>query len=248
MEKSMKNHLLDLVGHTHQLGTISTIKITGTDQETKIDAIADDKTVVVQGRFLAPIAEFIGLFGMPNLSKLNVILNIPEYQEDPRITLITRDEEDGTKSPAGIHFENKAGDFKNDYRFMSKEIVNEQLRTAIFRGAKWAVEFSPTAANIQRFRFQAQANNEHSWFTTKTEGSDLKFYFGEASSHAGNFVFQPSVSGSLNKQWRWPVAPVMSILSLVGDKTMRLSDEAAMQITVNSGIAEYNYTIPALTK
>ena len=92
----MKNHLLDLVGHTHQLGTISTIKITGTDQETKIDAVADDKTVVVQGRFLAPIAEFIGAFGMPNLSKLNVILNIPEYQEDPRITLITRDEEDGT--------------------------------------------------------------------------------------------------------------------------------------------------------
>jgi hypothetical protein len=34
----------------------------------------------------------------------------------------------------------------------------------------------------------------------------------------------------------------------VGDKTMRISDDGAMQITVKSGIAEYNYILPAQSK
>jgi hypothetical protein len=244
----MKDHLHDLVGHTHQLGNITALKITGTDRDTRVDAISDDKTVVIDGRFLNPIPEFMGTFGMPNLNKLNVILGIPEYDDKTRIKLMTKALEDGSQIPAGLHFENGTGDFKNDYRFMSQEIANEQLKTVKFRGAKWNVEFSPTAANIQRLKFQANANSEHPSFVARTENGDLKFYFGEASSHAGNFVFQAGVNGALNKPWRWPVAPVISILSLVGDKTMRISDDAAMQITVNSGIAEYNYTIPALTK
>lgn len=244
----MKDHLHDLVGHTHQLGNITALKITGSDRETKVDAISEDKTVVIDGRFLNPIAEFIGTFGMPNLNKLNVILGIPEYDEKTRISLITKSLEDGETIPAGLHFENGTGDFKNDYRFMSREIANEQIKTLKFRGANWNVEFAPTAANIQRLKFQANANSEHPSFVAKTENGDLKFYFGEASSHAGNFVFQAGVKGTLSKSWRWPVAPVISILSLLGDKTMRISDDAAMQITVNSGIAEYNYTIPALTK
>jgi hypothetical protein len=244
----MKDYLNDLVSHTHQLGIITALKVVGTDQETAVHAVSDDKTVVIDGRFLNPVPEFIGTFGMPNLDKLRVILGIPEYDEKTRITLITKTDQDGSQIPAGLHFENGSGDFKNDYRFMSREIANEQLKTVKFRGANWNVEFAPTAANIQRLKFQANANNEHPAFVAKTENGDLKFYFGEASSHAGNFVFQPDVQGTLNKPWRWPVAPVISILGLVGDKIMRVSDDAAMQITVNSGIAEYNYTIPALTK
>ena len=53
----MKDHLLDLVQHTLDLGVIDLVKITGTDKETVIDAMAEDKRVVVQGRFAAPVAE-----------------------------------------------------------------------------------------------------------------------------------------------------------------------------------------------
>jgi hypothetical protein len=41
---------------------------------------------------------------------------------------------------------------------------------------------------------------------------------------------------------------VISILSLPGDKTFKISDEGAAMITVDSGIAEYNYILPAQTK
>jgi hypothetical protein len=243
----MRDHLLDIVQHTHGLGVIDFVKIVGTDTETNIEAIAENKSVILQAKFLGPIAEFIGTFGMPNLGKLNTILNIPEYKEDAVITVIRQNKNEETV-PVGVHFENKTGDFKNDYRFMSADIVNDKLKSAKMRPVKWNIDIVPGAASIQRLKFQASANSEETTFIAKTDKSDLKFYFGDHSSHAGDFVFQSGVSGTLTKAWHWPVAVVISILSLPGDKTFKISDEGAAMITVDSGIAIYNYILPAQTK
>ncbi len=243
----MKDHLLDIVQHTHNLGVIDLVKITGTENETALEAIAEDRSVILQAKFKGVVGEFVGTFGMPNLSKLNTILNIPEYKEDASIT-VNKQDKNGEKVPVGVHFENKAGDFKNDYRFMSAEIVNDKLKTVKFKGVKWSVDIVPTNASIQRLRFQASANSEENTFIAKTENGELKFFFGDHSSHAGNFVFQTGVSGNLTKAWAWPVGVVISILSLPGDKTFKISDEGAAMITVDSGIADYNYILPAQTK
>jgi hypothetical protein len=61
-------------------------------------------------------------------------------------------------------------------------------------------------------------------------------------------VFQPNVNGKLKHTWSWPVGQVQSILNLDGKVTMKISDAGAMQITVDSGIAEYNYILPAQSK
>jgi hypothetical protein len=97
-------------------------------------------------------------------------------------------------------------------------------------------------------RFMAQANAEETTFIAKVENGNLVFYFGDHSSHAGNFVFAHDVAGSLTKAWNWPVGAVISILSLPGDKMIRFSDEGAAQVTVDSGLAVYNYILPAQTK
>jgi len=76
----------------------------------------------------------------------------------------------------------------------------------------------------------------------------LKFYFGDHSTHAGNFVFQANVGGTLKREWAWPVKIIISILDLTGDKTMRISDDGIAEITVNSGLAVYSYKIPAQSK
>ena len=243
----MRDHLLDIVQHTHGLGIIDLVKIQGTAEETTLEALAEDRSVIVQAKFKAPVAEFLGTFGMPNLGKLNTILNIPEYKEDAQLS-INRQDRNGEQIPVGIHFENKASDFKNDYRFMTAEIVNDKLKTVKFKGVKWNVDIVPSNASIMRLKFQASANSEETSFVAKTEGTDLKFYFGDHSSHAGNFVFQSDVAGVLTKAWHWPVGAVISILSLPGDKTLKISDEGAAMITVDSGIAEYNYILPAQTK
>ena len=62
----MRDHLLDLVEHTYDLGCIDLVKITGDDKTTVIDGLAEDRSVVVQAAFKQPVAEFEGTFGMPN--------------------------------------------------------------------------------------------------------------------------------------------------------------------------------------
>lgn len=241
------DYLKDIVQHSFSLGNINLVKITGTDTETIIDAMAEDRSVIVQAKTHAPIAAFIGQFGMPNLAKLNTILGIPEYQADAKITVTTK-AVNGVNEPAGLCFENKAGDFKNDYRFMSSTLINEQLKQIKFKGVKWNVEFEPTIQNILRLNYMASANSEETTFIAKTEKGQLKFMFGDHSSHAGDFVFADNVSGTIAKGFHWPIAAVQNMLKLQGDKTFRFSDEGAAQITVDSGLAVYNYTMPAQQK
>jgi len=241
------DYLKDITQHTFGLGIIDLVKVTGTKEETAIYAMADDRSVIVQAKTNNPVPEFVGQFGMPNLGKLNTILGIPEYKENSKITVSTKDIA-GVSVPTGLHFENKTGDFKNDYRYMSAELINEQLKATKFKGVKWNVEFEPTMANIQRLKFMASANSEETTFIAKTEGGALKFYFGDHSSHAGNFVFAEGITGTLTKGFSWPISVVQSILSLPGDKKFRISDEGAAEITVNSGLATYQYILPAQQK
>ena len=222
----MRDHLLDIVQHTHGLGIIDLVKIQGSTTETTIDACAEDRSVIVQAKFKAPVAEFLGTFGMPNLGKLNTILNIPEYKDDAKITLNTI-QKNGANVPSGLHFENKAGDFKNDYRFMATEVISAKVASVDMKPVRWEISFTPTVANIQRLRFQAAAHSEETHFSASTDSGSLKIAFGDHSSHAGNFTFQAGVNGTLSKAWQWPVKAVIAILDLPGDKKFSISDEGA---------------------
>ena len=247
MENNMKDILQDLVAHTHSLGFLPLVKISSADDETTIESMAEDRSVIVNAKTHTPVAEFSGVFGMPNLNKLAIHLNCPEYKENAKIS-VTKAQRNGEDIPTGLHFENASGDFENDYRFMNTEIINEKLKSVKFKGAKWDIEFNPSVASIQRLKFQANANSEESVFQVSTDGDNLVFKFGDASSHAGEFVFQSGITGKLKQTWAWPVVQVMSILNLPGDVTMRIADAGAMQITVDSGLAEYNYILPAQSK
>lgn len=242
----MKDNLKDLIQHV-QLDGIDLIKVNGTDKETKIAALAEDKSVIVFGTFKNPIAEFIGTFGMPNLTKLKTILSFDDYDESATVTVLSS-KKDETNVPTTIHFETKDKSFVNDYRLMAKTIVDEKVKAVTFKGVTWDVEFEPSISGIQRLKKQASANSEETHFTTTTLNGDLKINFGDPSTHSGNFVFQPGVTGDLTRAWMWPVKQFLSIMDLPGDKTVRISDKGAAEITVDSGIAVYQYLLPANAK
>jgi hypothetical protein len=238
--------LKDIVKHTHGLGFLDLVKITGDGSETTIDSMAEDRSVILQGSFHKPQSDMAGTFGMPQLNKLDIHLKCPEYKEKAKITVLngTRN---GAEVPTGIHFENEKGDFKNDYRFMNAEIINEKLKTVKFKGVKWDVEIEPTVASVQRFNFQSIANTEHNSFVVRTENGNLIFTFGDQASHGGEFVFASGMNGTLNKGWSWPVAQVLQILKLSDSAKVMLhfSNEGAMMISVDSGLGKYEYIIPA---
>ena len=209
--------------------------------------MAEDRSVIVSAKTHSPIDNFEGVFGMPNLNKLDIHLKCPEYKDNAKITVV-KAERNGDTIPTGLHFENAAKDFVNDYRFMNTEIINEKLKSVKFKGAQWAIEFTPTVASVQKFKFQAAAHSEESNFQVKTENGNLVFSFGDVSTHAGSFTFQSGVSAKLRQEWSYPVAQVQSILNLAGDLTIRIADGGMMQISVDSGIAVYDYFVPAMTK
>ena len=242
----MKDILQDVVAHTHALGFLAIVKISN-DEGTQIDSMAEDRSVILSASTHNKVNEFVGTFGMPNLDKLALHLKNPEYKTDAKIDVIQA-ERNGETIPTHIHFENAAGDFENDYRFMNKQIIDEKLKTVKFKGASWDVVVEPSMASIQRMKFQSMAHAEETVFTVSTEGNSLLFSFGDASQHAGSFVFQTDITGTLKHAWAWPVAQVQAVLNLDGKVTMSISDQGAMQLTVDSGLAEYNYILPAQTK
>ena len=242
----MKDILQDVVAHTHALGFLSLVKVTN-DSSTTVESMAEDRSVILGATTHAPVGEFEGTFGMPNLDKLALHLKNPEYQKDAKLEVV-KAERNGETIPTHIHFENAAGDFQNDYRFMNKAIIEEKLKTVKFKGAAWNVTFQPSMASIQRMKLQSAAHAEEPTFNVKTVDENLVFSFGDASTHAGEFVFQNAVAGTLQHTWSWPVAAVQAVLNLSGDITMSISDQGAMKIAVDSGMATYDYILPAQSK
>lgn len=247
METYMKDFLQDLVAHTHSIGFLPLVKIVSNDKETSIESMAEDRSVILNAKTHNPVSDFEGTFGMPNLNKLDIHLKCPEYKENAVINVV-KQQRNNEEIPTGLHFVNAAGDFENDYRFMNQEIINEKLKSVKFKGSTWDVEIEPSVASIQRLKFQANAHSEENTFQVKTDNGNLVFSFGDASTHAGSFVFHSGVTGKLKQTWSWPVVQVMSILNLPGDITMKIADVGAMMITVDSGVAVYNYILPAQSK
>ena len=240
----MKDILQDVVAHTHALGFLSLVKVTGEDTTT-IDSMAEDRSVIMTATTSHKVAD--GTFGMPNLDKLALHLKNPEYKDNAKIEVVNA-ERNGETIPTHIHFENASGDFENDYRFMNKAIIEEKLKTVKFKGASWNVTVAPSIASIARMKLMSAAHSEEPVFNVKARDGNLVFSFGDASTHAGEFVFQHDIEGSLTHTWSWPVAQVQAILNLDGDKTMQISDQGAMMISVDSGLAKYDYILPAQSK
>ena len=243
----MRDILQDIVSHTHSLGFLTTLKITADTDSTVIDSMTDNRTVVMNAATHTPVGEFNGVFGMPDLGKLAYHVKNPEYKENAKIEVM-QEVRNGEKIPTYIHFENSAKDFVNDYRFMSRAIIEEKLKSAKFKGGTWAVEIVPSAAAIGRMKLMAGAHNEETNFQVKTEGSDLNFYFGDLNTHAGKFTFQHGITGKLTHTWAWPISETLAILALDGDKKMSFGENGAMKISVDSGLALYDYILPAQQK
>ena len=73
----MIDTLKEVIAYTHALGFLELVKVVGTDTTTELNAMAADKTVVLNSKFVQPVTELEGIFGLHDLGRLNTILNIP---------------------------------------------------------------------------------------------------------------------------------------------------------------------------
>ena len=248
----MKDILLDLVDHTAGLGFIEHVKVTGTDAETAFEAIDPERTVILNAKTHNPVPEFIGEFGMGNLGFLNGIVNLDGYKADEAAINITTRERNSLQAPDSLTFEDQFGN-TDQYRFMSKEVVDQQLKAVKFRGVNWNVSFEPSKQAVQELAQIASIYvNIEPTFTVRTENGNVVIGVGtdDGSSHVGKRIFARNVDGELKQNWSWPLTQVLGILKLgmSGACVMSISDQGALQITIDSGLATYNYILPAMNK
>lgn len=245
----MKDFLKDVIQYTHGIGKVELVKVVGTGTDTNVYAIGEGNSVIISGAFSQTVAGLTGTFGMPNMNKLKTIISFDDiYDQNSSISVVTEDR-DGVSTPVSVHFETESKDFVNDYRLMVKEMIENKVATVTFKvKPTWHVEFEPSVASIIKLKKQAQANSEEQNFSVKTEGNKLKLFFGSPAAHSGNFVFHDHISTSLTKQWEWPIDVFLAIMDLPGTKIVRISDQGVTQVEVDSGLAVYQYNIPAKSK
>jgi len=240
--KMIIDALKEIVTHTHTLGILDTVKVEGTDEETGFVSLSSDQTVYLHSKFHKAIPEFKGVFGLPDLARLNTILNIPEYSENAQVTM----QRHLSDNPASVSFQNVSGDFRNDYRFMSSTIVETQIPTQTLRPIKWDISFTPSARAIQRLKYQSQAvGNTIKSFAAWTDGGNLMVSLGDKSSVVGAFAFA-EVTGSVSEA-NWPLNAIQTILGLDGEKTVKIFSDRLMEIVVDSGFATHTFNIGAVT-
>lgn len=240
----MKDYLRDIVGHTHDLGCVDLVKIVGTTEKTDIVAQMNSQLGMIIGHFHNPVPEFVGTFGMPNLAKLKILLNLEEYKENSQLSIIY-----DKNVLDGIDFTNAGGDFKNSYRFMASNIISAKVQTPKMVNSTWhIVDMEPTVPAIQRMRYQAQAHSEDQHFQVQSNNNDLIFKFGDPSSHSGWYTFQSNTNGKLKRSWLYPTTLFINVLSMNGDKRISFSDDGVARIVVDSGLANYEFYIVGHTK
>lgn len=261
----MLNYLRDLVKNTSNLD-VQIIKVTGdANGKVNIEGMDEGKTVVIKGKFLKDIPEFEGTFGLSNLDELSGYLNIYSspsakveiIKESKTFSVSVKDEDeqpilDSDGNPtyeevvedviAEFHFRLDSEEMMNPYRVVDKRMIPDQYN---FLGATWNVEVEPSQASIEKLAKQAGVGYTET-FGVKTKDDNLYVVLGNPESQA-SFLFAKDVKGEIANPWIWDLSKVLNILKLSSNAecTMSFLDKGVLQITLNTGLAKYNYILPA---
>jgi len=243
--------LSDVLAHTHGLGFVEMAKITSEDGETKIEAMDEDKTVVIYGKLNDELTEVAGTVGLSRMAVLQGYLKFPPYSESGSTVEIVTQERNGEQVPAEVKFGSSTG-HKASYRFMSKDVADEQIKVPLFKGVEWDVVITPTEENMKDLSyFNGVLGGFEPVFTAKTEGTDLKLFIGSGAADRATVPFASGVSGSITGSLSWPLVETLAILKLAAkaeDCTMSFSNKGALKIELGTAFAKYEYILPARSR
>jgi len=246
-ENAIKDILRDVLLHTNKLGIFEKVKISGTDKETVIETVDDDKTVIVKGVTKSPVADFAdATIGLRRMDVLSGFLDVFDDENDT--VKVVKEKRNGVESPSEIEFIREDGTDAN-YRFMLADIINQQLKEIKFKGATFDIEITPTAKNLKDLgtfeRILGGANGE-STFSPRTEDGNLYFYVGDAGGDRTKILVNEAPGGKLTHEFKWPLKIVLNILQLPSEKTtLSLNAKGLLQIEVDSGMGVYTYLLPS---
>ena len=241
--------LKDVLKHTHGLGFLDTVKLVGTDKGVTVESLAEDRSVVLRGSLNNSIN---GLedetIGLTRMSVLNGYINFSPFAEDDAEISIKSSERNGEEVPSELSFKSAEG-HKASYRFMAREVVEENVQIPPFKGAEWDIVYKPTAKNLTDLAYFSNILGSYEpTFSIHVEEGNMSLAIGSSSSDRSLVPFATGIDAeSFNSGWKWPLTCVLSILKLGAnaDSTMYLSSVGALRIEIDSGLGTYEYILPA---
>lgn len=240
----MRDAITDICKKIGGLGFVDTMKITGTADETKVEAIDDKKTVIIKAKLTQPQIDLAGTFGISNLSLLSGLLNFSSYKtDDAKFTVKRRN--DGS-CPEEFQFRDVNG-MGADFRLMAGSLVADQPMVAEI---KWDVTFTPSKSKLQEFQALAGLYSQFDeFFGVKTKDGALVVTIGEEDSatHRASMVLVDSVDGELKGELLWPIQQFLSIVKMGDghDYSVSITSKGALQVKVATDFAEYLFILPA---
>lgn len=241
----------DILRHTHGLGFIDMVKIVSDDNETRIEAMDENKTVVFYGKLKKPLKDIKGTVGLSRMAVLAGYLKFPPFVADTATVEVVTQKRGEEEVPAEVLFSTKDG-HSASYRFMHRDIAEEQIKVPTFKGAAWDVVITPTERNMKDLSyFNGVLGSFEPVFTAKTEDRNLNLYIGSGPTDRATVPFSTKVDGDLDGSLSWPLVQTLAILKLAdkaSDCTMSFSKKGALKIEMATSIGEYEYILPSRGK
>lgn len=247
----IKDYLKDLTNHIAPLGsgTFENLRVDGRDQNNiKFQTTGKDRQIVIFAKTKAPISEIDDLFGIPNITQLKAILDLSEYQEDVEVLINKKKTSDGSEIPYEVHFATSSKDVENNFRLQSKQVIESKESESNLKVKNWPVEFLPESNNIKRLQEQAAVHSEEIAVELIADGGKIVGTIGDSNNHNAKFVFHSSIKDD-GKRYRViaPIAALLGVLRIAGEKTVYIGD-LGIRVVIDSGLIEYDYIIPSLSK
>ena len=244
----IKDVFKDVLKHTHGLGIFEMVKLIGTVESTEIETVDAEKTVILKGKTLNPVPDFVdSTVGLSRMGVLQGYLQYPGFDSDDATVKIETQERNEETVPVEVAFTSVDGNDAH-YRFMLADVINQQLKDIKFKGAEFDINIVPSVKNLKDLSyFNSVLGTYEGNFSPKTNGTELHFNIGDGVSDRTQILINNDIDGSITKDWRWPLDIVLRILRLSDSSNvvMSINDEGLLQIIVDSGIAKYTYLLPA---
>ncbi len=221
------------------------VKITGTEDSTKVEAFTDDKHLFLIAHLKKPIPEFTGEFGISSLSLLKGLLDFPSYKSEEAKFKIHRQEFNDFSYVSQFEFRdrNGAGTF---FRTVNPKQVEEQAKIA---SITWDVEGSPSKAKITEISTLSGLLSEVTkLFTLVVEGGNLYMAIGNpdsSSTHAATIHLMDNVDPKMfaGNNWFYDTPIFLAVLKTAGttNATVKFCSRGVIGVIVETDHATYTY-------
>jgi hypothetical protein len=243
----MRDTLSDIIKQTN--GLFPSLYVEGTDTETSIRAMTDDKNLILSCVPKAPLVDLRGEVGINDLGILNGLLNFSSYNSEDASFTVQRANRQGKEFAELFSFRDgkKAG---SNFRLANPATIPDDKVPPKVNTIAWEIEFEPNKSKVTEFTQLANLYSKgDNFFAPKTQDSDLLFLLGEETSttHNASIVFEENVTAELKGTARYSIASFLALMKLSSQHPVRLglTSRGVMGVSMETSYATYSFVLRA---